>query len=174
MKKICPFFVVFLLFVSCASKPKIDFYQIGNTYEEQQDYTNALINYAKINKKNKDYYNALLRTALIQFKLGNYEEALSNFTYIINDDKDCDKLKCFYNRGLVYYQLENYKEALSDFLFVINNNDLDSDAYTMIGNCFAQLKEYENALVYYNEALIRNPNDLQASKNSKALRRFVK
>ncbi|MFN8670720.1 MAG: tetratricopeptide repeat protein [Candidatus Sericytochromatia bacterium] len=61
-----------------------------------------------------------------------------------------------YDKALFYYK----------YLALLKPKEFLYDIYNSIGNCFSELKEYENALVYYQKAIDLNPDNYIAFKNA--------
>ncbi len=57
------------------------------------------------------------------------------------------------------YQQENYQEALNDYLKIQQNGYESAELYYNIGNCFYRLGKIGYAILYYEKALLLNPDD---------------
>ena len=73
-------------------------------------------------------------------------------------DQDLAPVYKFFSRG-------NYKEALSLLDNLIQNFPNNDLLYTLGGNCYSNLKEYELAIPCYEEAIKINPNSADSFNN---------
>lgn len=67
-----------------------------------------------------------------------------------------------YETSLAYYNNEEYDQALNgfkSFLEAFPDSDLADNAHFWIGECFMALKEYEHAILAYQEVIIKYPKE---------------
>lgn len=89
--------------------------------------------------------NENIDSAIKHHKKGNYKQAISIYTNIINSSSKQSEL--YFNRGLAYSESFQYKEALNDF-----NQCLSLDA--------------ENDACYFNRSIVRSElGDMRGSLN---------
>lgn len=94
-----------------------------------------------------------------------YQEALNEFMSARGIRPDSAELKN--NTAAALYQLGKYQEALEEFSKIeIDKTTLSkANYYYNLGNANFRLQGLEKALENYKEALIANPNDIDAKKN---------
>lgn len=96
-----------------------------------------------------------------------YEEAVRKYDSVLKLKEDFPE--ALYNRGLAYQQLRKHDKAIEDFSRSIEISrslvkrgvlDLDPESacyLKWIGNCYYSLRNYEEALKYYEEGLRIKP-----------------
>ena len=90
------------------------------------------------------------------YEQGDFEQATENFANP-------------YWKGVAYYQAGNFDEAIN--WFARSDSAL---SYYNIGNCFAKLGKYEQALEYYKQALKMNSEWQEAQENSELVSSLIK
>lgn len=67
--------------------------------------------------------------------------------------------------GYVLYSLKEYNEALNCFTIVMDNTkgDIAGDLYKMIGMCHINLNNKQQALLFFEKAIQKLPNDQDAN-----------
>lgn len=68
-------------------------------------------------------------------------------------------------KGIQAYQKKNYKKALSYFQSINEEGLASSDLYYNIGNCYYQIGELGNAILYYERGLKFAPHDQEIIHN---------
>lgn len=95
---------------------------------------------------------------------GNYPEALIYLKKAIEIKPDFGD--AYYDCGVTYLESEMYKDALDCFLKSVKYNTKYMDsAYFNIGLIYSALKNFPNAIYYYNEAIKINDSDYQTYYN---------
>ncbi|MGN1393927.1 MAG: VWA domain-containing protein [Succinivibrionaceae bacterium] len=92
---------------------------------------------------------------------------------LFTEEKYEEALKYFTNpmwKGNSYYKLGRYDKALQEYLIVGN----DADAKYNIGNCFAHLGIYDDAIKAYNQALKLDRKHADASNNKTVILEFLR
>jgi len=107
-----------------------------------------------------DYYYDFLSEAY--YNLGRTDEFISKFENSGDLEPEPDRKALVYNRvGNLFYNDKKFYEAVGFYMKAIGC-DTQPVFYSNTGLAYAQLGQWENALAYYNEALLfrkRNPND---------------
>ena len=77
----------------------------------------------------------------------------------LKDAIDKTNANNLYAKGAELYNNKQYKEALNYYLKI---EYMTPEILNLIGNCYYELREGDNAIKYYNMALEKNPNDENA------------
>ncbi len=132
------------------------FYDMGVIFSARKnpialEYYSTVI---KLNPKNEEAKFA--RAKLLQ-DLGKIDEAISEYEYILLQNKNHED--CLYNIGALYleYKKDN-KKALEYFTKAIAINSNYTQAYFARGFTYAKLKDKDNARADYNMCLKIEPN----------------
>lgn len=129
----------------------------------------------KIENNSEEIDNKFLfKAAWTAFEVRNYEKAKEIFDKIEPQEKDFAQ---YYDlKGRVYSELGEYETAIESFekMFEISPDDEKFKLYTQrqMGIQYYNMKNYEKALEYYNEALEIEKNDVDLY-NRKAVTLFV-
>src|SRR6185436_3455379 len=78
--------------------------------------------------------------------------------------------------GKRLYEQRELANAIGEFQKALNKPLLDSprsDVLTMIGNCYGELDEYEEALTYHDRAIQENPQNYKAYVNKGIVYRLM-
>ena len=98
-------------------------------------------------------------------ELGDYNEAISLLTNIINENSSISNPLLYATRGLTYFKMKEYKLATNDFIRCTTLDDNDAEAFYYLGICYKFLgqkgKSCENLLksskLGYKDALEEYP-----------------
>jgi tetratricopeptide (TPR) repeat protein len=104
---------------------------------------------------------ALTSRGVTYFQMERYEEALADFTRIIElapDELNPDDVLYFAIRGEIYLRMERYEEALADFDQAIELKPDDAWAIADRGETCIQMERYEEALADLNQAIELDPD----------------
>lgn len=102
-------------------------------------------------KAEKPYY----ARASSYFMLGNYQNAVADFTEVINKNtgKSGFRSDAYFNRARAYEKLGEKRKAVSDLNQIINKSvDPDLHAHFLRANMYRDLGEKENAIADYKIA----------------------
>jgi tetratricopeptide (TPR) repeat protein len=75
-----------------------------------------------------------------------------------------------YKKGLMLYQQGFYEQALERFQLAIDGNWEFWQSYQMVGYCYFELRDKENALHAFSESLKINPDNPKLQKIVKDLK----
>ncbi|MWW26835.1 tetratricopeptide repeat protein [Algibacter lectus] len=94
------------------------------------------------------------------FKSGNFQEAISNYTELIEivEEKSVQKT-CFINRGLSYDRIKKYDLAISDFTEAIKLDSTDMASFIDRGLSLMHAGKLERAKEDYNYVVLKNNNN---------------
>lgn len=93
-----------------------------------------------------DDYN--IYNAKKSYEEQKYEIALNYLNKIKKQDP-----RVFYNRGNALYKLGKYEEAINEYIKVQDSNLFHSVNHN-IANCYLMLENFDNAVEFYNKALV--------------------
>lgn len=108
--------------------------------------------------------NSLFYLGIENIRSHHYQEALSNFTQVINL-KDRFVSAAYSNRCLINLQLGNDQAAKSDCTAALNLNSNNLETYLNEGLAEYRLGNYREAIKQYQEVIQRNKNDYRAYYN---------
>ena len=101
------------------------------------------------------------------YKNGDIDSALEYYKKLsdLNDQK-LSRDELLYNIGTIYAQIDSASEASSVFEEAYNDStEFSSDLNYNYGNTLYRSQKLEESLKAFREALLKNPNDLDARKN---------
>jgi len=106
-----------------------------------------------------------IQEGISAFKKGDYKKGEKIFTNLINNFKECEYTDIAnYYTGLIYYQKNDFEKAKEKFLKVGEKNiKILPDLYLKTGDCFLNLKDYNQAKKYYKKVIENFPDS--ESKN---------
>lgn len=134
-----------------------DYYNIGLTFFDESNYSEAINNYEKAIELDPTYARAYLGLGDIYYYQKKYEEAIVNYDAVIKLEPA--NAYAYYYKGSALYFLFKYDEAIKMFNEAIKI-DLDyRDAYQSKGSSLFILKRYSEAMECYYKALELNPSD---------------
>ncbi len=90
-----------------------------------------------------------------------YVEAFGFLPLKLNADEVSDEMK-WVRRGIGFSELNRYDESIECLANVIKKNPKKAIAYSLLANCFREVKKYDDALLNVNQALFLEPNHLHA------------
>jgi tetratricopeptide (TPR) repeat protein len=103
---------------------------------------------------------------------GKHVEAISTFSEVIH--KKPDFAEGWNRRATVYYLAGQYDKSIADCHEVFKRNPRHFGALSGMGQIYAQLEDYANALRWYRRALEVNPNMLGVEMNIRLLEERLK
>lgn len=105
--------------------------------------------------------------AVQAYKQQDYEQSLTDIHALM--DQDPYNAEYNYNVGTVLYKQKKYNDAQQAFLRAINHGSktskLTEQAFFNCGNCYYQLKSWQNAIDAYQNVLKMNETNQQAEHN---------
>ncbi len=108
------------------------------------------------------------------FKQGKYGAAANQYQDALLENPN--SLHIHFNMGDVEYKNKNYEKALEFYQKVLKTEDaqLQAKTYYNIGNTLYRIGKLPESILAYQEALKRNPNDLDAKYNLEFVRNKLK
>ncbi|MBQ8804623.1 MAG: tetratricopeptide repeat protein [Tyzzerella sp.] len=93
-----------------------------------------------------------IREGVSLLEEGKYEDAVAKFQEDIDKEKNLDE--AYRGMGIAYYEQESYAEAADCFKTALENKaEETASIYHLLGTCYLQTADYENAVSNYNKAL---------------------
>lgn len=84
--------------------------------------------------------------------------------HTVSTNENFDK---YFQEGVSHYNGNAYNEAIADFTSALSVKD-DAEAFHYLGLCYANQKDYPNAIVYFSKAIERNPKNWLYYRNRAA------
>jgi tetratricopeptide (TPR) repeat protein len=117
-------------------------------------------------KASREFSVQMLRQeAADEAKQGNYAQAISLLTQVIQSSLSGRTAMDYNNRGLMYFHCGQLEEAIADYNRALELNPNLAAAYNNRANCYVNQGELIYALVDYDRALDLNPFHLRALIN---------
>ena len=107
---------------------------------------------------------ARLNSGLDNVRQQNYQQALIDFTDVINLNEDLVGA-AYSDRCLVNLQLQQYNSAKSDCLAALEYDRDNKEAYLNLGLSYYYLQEYQQAIAQYRQVIKRDRHDYRAYYN---------
>jgi len=140
---------------SCYYNRGLALLEMGKYHKSRYDFDQVL----KINPADTDAYE---QRGGVHYLLGNYDKAISDFTFVILAKPQAN---IYINRGMAYLEQVKYNDALRDLENAMNMNEDDPEAYRVIGDTYFAKGEAEQAIEYYSMALNKDPDDQKTLNN---------
>ncbi len=116
-----------------------------------------------INKIPPELINEYLTQADIKYQNRNYQEALIDYSIIIEIDEN--NVRAFNSRAAVKYQLKDYRGAFEDYSEAIKINANSIYAYYGRGYLLQIIEEYERAIADYTKVIELDDQFVLAYRN---------
>ena len=119
---------------------------------------------AELDKKRLEVWQQVL---LLQFETRKYTDLTKDSKLIM--ELFPNQPMPYYFSGLAHTELKDYQKAVKVLkrgaMISVKNPDLRSQMYSILGENYNALKDYENSDKYYNKALEINPNNATVLNN---------
>ena len=134
-------------------------YLLGQSYEGNEDDTNALIYYEKTLQLDENRPDVLYKMAHIYIETASHQNALDALKKIITIDPT--DAQAHYLSAQSYLALEQPEEALASFLETIRLNPENVDAQYQAGKLYENKGDIDNAIVYYEKTIELDPENAE-------------
>lgn len=115
-------------------------------------FDDALADYSAAIGLKSDSSEAYVNRGLIYLQTGRNEEALRDFTTALSLDP-ATNFKAYSERAIVNKRMGRYEAAINDYLRAADINPGSADIHYNLGNLYAQIGRYEDALSAYSKAI---------------------
>ena len=134
-------------------------YLLGQSYEANEDNTNALIYYQKTLDLDTNRSDVLYKIAHIYIEAASHQKALDALKKIIAIDPS--DAQAHYLSAQSYLILEKPEDALTAYLQTIQLNPDNVDAQYQAGKLYENKGDIDNAIVYYNKTIELDPENAE-------------
>ena len=126
-----------------------------------KDLNRSVVLFGRLKRKDKQAFahRLLSRCYSMMGGVRNLNRALKHITEAITLD---DKPQYIYERAGIYIKLRKVKEAKKDMLKVIKHDPNNPYFHLRLGDVYAYLGDFDNALKEYNTAIKLNPLNIDA------------
>jgi tetratricopeptide (TPR) repeat protein len=128
---------------------------LGKSFEERQEFSNAIIEYKLALKANPQAPGLHHALGNIYWLAGNYDEAKPEFEAELQIAPE-DYL-CTWKLGNIYLQKHQYDKALPYLQRAIQQKPSLAQAYRDIGKLYMETDKYDRALVYLQKVIQLDP-----------------
>jgi len=135
-------------------------FNLGQIYFSQQDFTNALNAYEYSLTINENDSLANLQKAHAHFQLGHYHEAIEGYIDYEKDAFDPWQAKLYIAE--CYEKLENFEDAIVYYKQSLSDNPDNFDALTGIGVCLLEQEKFTESIDFIQQALKINEDAADA------------
>ena len=126
-------------------------YYLGLIDYNQKRYSEAIYKITEYLNENPKDYNALELRAFSNTQLGKYNEAILDYTTILESNQNLSTV--LYNRGLCKYDIREIEEAEIDWLEAINQRRPIEEAFIKLAEIMVKKNEINQAIIYYKRAI---------------------
>ncbi|MBL7724202.1 MAG: tetratricopeptide repeat protein [Chitinophagaceae bacterium] len=142
MKKCFLITIFFLVALLAKSQDDEKAIQKGNRYYKQQQFENATVEYNKAVSANPANTTAKFNLANSLQKQGKQDEALKEFSALIEKSTEKDlKSKSYYNKGVVLTQQKKLEESIEAYKNALRQNPDDKETRENLQKALLELKK---------------------------------
>jgi alpha-tubulin suppressor-like RCC1 family protein/Tfp pilus assembly protein PilF len=138
-----------------ALKAKL-YYEEGEKYYEEQDYTEAIEMFTKAIEADPSYGEAFLRRAISLANIDEHEKAVDDYFKAFDVFPERSYIR--YLRGRSFFELQKFERAIKEMTYAI---EIDPDPIYFSGRAFVELEisEYQKAIDDATKAIELDPTD---------------
>ena len=132
----------------------VDYFQKGN-YDKAQVYFSKVLNTKQTARNKAEACFWLGESAYASGDLTKAAKYLTQFKEMNGASSLQEYILADYDLGYIYYQKPDYDAAVERFRRFVqatDDNNLKTDAYIRLGDCFFMERSYDNAINYYDLA----------------------
>jgi len=129
-------------------------YALAHAYFMQEDYPHSESEFRRVLELSPHYVGARFNLGLVYLSEHHLDDAKTAFTQVLaNDPNDAD---AHYGLGLVLEERGDYRTAIEEFKIAIGLGPQVSGVYAELGNAYAHLKMYDDAIAAYVQSRERD------------------
>lgn len=139
------------------SMPAFEYFCLGYIENSRSDRDMDLVisNFKAAIDADSTFWGAYYNLGTAYYNLEMYEEALSQFDYIIENIPSYEL--AYLGRGLTRLKNSDYSKAYEDFIFYKDNRPYDYRGWYYAGRSALQLNQYSKALEYLTQVIDLQP-----------------
>ncbi len=135
---------------------------LADCYRTMRHYNKAIAVWEEYLKYDHENVSVLTRVADAHRKARNFDRSRELYTMVLEIEPD--NAYALIGLGHLHYDFRKHREALSYWtrMHEIHGRDVDIRVLTSIGNCHRKLKNFEQGVAFFREALDREPGNFYA------------
>lgn len=126
-------------------------YNKGYLTQQNEEYTKAISYYGDAISVRDNYGEAYYNRALCYYRTGKYNEAIADFSKVINDNM-INSDDVYVNRGAAYYRNRQYDEAIKDLTIAIQRKPNDSNSFKILAIVNKDMDRLEDSVNNFYKA----------------------
>ena len=159
---------IYTKFLHGTDDPVYD-YLIGTQLFNSGKTTEARDRLEKAYRRNPESIDFALSLARAHMALSEFREIESVLLPFLNETQP-PKYEAFFIMGRAYQNLGRLSEAIQLFDKAISHYGINTNILNAVGECYFQLKSFEEALAVWEKSLEINPDQPQVKKNVEVLK----
>ncbi|CAI2387655.1 unnamed protein product [Moneuplotes crassus] len=137
---------------------------LGNMYHKSNEFLKALKCYRKFLDNYSTHEDVYVSRGLVYQDMGNHQFAIKDFDSAIKINPKCSD--AYYHRGVSELKSRRYSKAIEDLTKAIEERTKDNyGIYDALGCCYQAQKDYDLAFRYMDEAISKEPTNIQFLMN---------
>lgn len=133
----------------------------GKLNQEKHNYQAAIEDYTRLLQLNPNESKAYWHRSLAWASLENYQEAIKDCTQFLKLRPDF--VKGYIARAGLFKDTGNLQRAIDDCTHALSlGSDWDHIAYSLRGDCYGVLENYQAALQDYNQSIRLQPEEIES------------
>ncbi|TVQ27052.1 MAG: tetratricopeptide repeat protein [Spirochaetaceae bacterium] len=135
---------------------------LADCYRTMRHYNKAIAAWEEYLKYDNENVTVLTRVADAHRKARNFERSKELYVSVL--EIEADNAYALIGLGHLHYDFRKHKEALAYWkrMHELHGASVDIRVLTSIGNCYRKLKNFEQGVAYFQEALDREPGNFYA------------
>ena len=139
------------------------YYNMGNVFQDQCQFDQAIVSYEKALSLKPDYINAHNNMGTIFKEQGKHDEAISAYNKVLALKPDY--AEAYYNIGIALREKGKLDEAVAAFDKALSLKPDYMEAYNNNGIALTDLKRFDEAIAVFNKMLSLQPDFTKAYFN---------
>ena len=135
-------------------------FMLADVYTKQRSYSSASSTYQKIIELDPNQDSAQMGLGMINLKMSRWKDAITPFETAVQINPKNGI--AYFHIGNAYEELREFPNAVEAYKKYLNlNPENPGEAYSRMGLCQVELKDFEGAIVSFNETLKATPADVR-------------